>query len=85
MKPRWKVSIERRSRTQLDSELETEFASEQQAKAFARARFARGCSVRVEASDGSVSVAPTQTPAWLLGSPKDAWPLQQRSERRGRR
>ena len=72
MKPSWKVTIERASRISDGSD--TEFPFETEAKAFARRRFAKGDAVRVEATDGSVTVAPAQIAAWLIGSPREKWP-----------
>ena len=68
----WKVTIERASR--ISDGGDTEFPYEKEARAYARRQFARGDAVRVEKSDGSLSVAPAQIAAWLLGSPKEAWP-----------
>jgi hypothetical protein len=72
MKPSWKVTIERNSR--ISDGGDNEFPYEKEAKAYARKQFAKGDAVRVETSDGSLTVTPAQIPAWLIGSPKEAWP-----------
>lgn len=72
MKQSWKVTIERASR--ISDGGDTEFPYEKEAKAYVRRQFARGDAVRVEKLDGSLTVKPTQIAAWLLGSPKEAWP-----------
>jgi hypothetical protein len=72
MTPSWKVTIERASR--ISDGRDTEFPFEKEARAYARTQFAKGNAVRVDASDGSLTVTPAQIAAWLLGSPKEAWP-----------
>lgn len=76
--PVWKVVVEQRfyapDVANEAGNSVSEFASERDAKAFARRLFANGSVIRAERLDGGHTVKSSQIAAWIIGTPSDQWP-----------